>query len=65
MKKQSKDYFSLLPDNTVLDVVKTDKHGNYLGTKEMTFENWLSFKKQTGFFYRAYQKTFSQFKKSD
>jgi hypothetical protein len=52
-----------LPQNTVIEVVKTDLKGNFIGKKEMTLMEWKIMLKQSGFNYIPYQKGFSQFKK--
>jgi len=53
----------LLPTGTIVDVVKTDKDGEFSGLKSMLYGEWKKLVKQPGFVYRAYQKGFSQFNK--
>lgn len=56
-----KTSFELLPLNTVVEVVKLDLKGNFVGKKDMEYGQWLEFKRQSGFIYRCFQKKFSQF----
>ena len=53
----------LLPSNTVVEVVKLDKKGEFVGMKLMSFGDWKQMERQPGFDYRAFQKGFSKFKK--
>ena len=53
----------LLPANTVVEVVKLDKKGEFVGMKLMSFGDWKQMTRQPGFDYRAFQKGFSKFKK--
>lgn len=53
--------FEILPLNTVVEVVKLDLKGNFVGKKDMEYGQWLEFKRQSGFIYRCFQKKFSQF----
>lgn len=53
----------LLPANTVVEVVKLDKKGEFVGMKLMSFGDWKQMARQPGFDYRAFQKGFSKFKK--
>lgn len=52
----------LLADTTTVEVVKLDKNGEFVGMKLMSFGQWKSMEKQSGYIYRAYQKGFSKFK---
>ena len=54
--------FDLLPLNTIVEVVKLDLKGEFVGKMDMTFQQWKEFKKQPKFIYRCFQKKFSQFK---
>jgi len=53
----------LLPLGTIIEVVKIDKHGEFVGMKEMKYGDWKQMKRQPGFHYRAFQKGVSQFNK--
>ena len=64
MAKASQNYNpDLLPSNTVVEVVKLDKKGEFVGMKLMSFGDWKQMARQPGFDYRAFQKGFSKFKK--
>jgi len=52
----------LLPLNTIVEVIRVDREGNFV-KKEMKYSEWKEFKKQIGFTYTCYQKGFSQFNK--
>ena len=49
-----------LPGDTIIEVVRTK--GDEVVKKEMTYNQWLSMKKQPGYKYSAFQKGYSQFK---
>ena len=51
----------LLPANTIVEVVKLDLKGEFVGKKDMEYGEWKKMKKQSGFIYRCFQKKFSQF----
>lgn len=51
----------VLPLKTEVEVVKLEG-GKAIAAKTMTYEQALSFKRTKGFFYRIFQKGFSQFK---
>jgi len=51
----------LLPANTIVEVVKLDLKGEFVGIKEMDYGDWKKMTRQKGFIYRAFQKNFSQF----
>ena len=53
----------LLPAATIVEVVKLDKKGEFVGMKLMSFSDWKQMTRQPGFDYRAFQKGFSKFKK--
>lgn len=53
--------FEILPLHTIVEVVKLDLKGNFVGKKDMEYWQWVEFKKQSGFVYRCFQKKFSQF----
>ena len=53
----------LIPDNTIIEVIKLDIKGNFIGKKDMEYGEWKKMKKHSGFIYRAFQKGYSQFKK--
>lgn len=52
----------LLRSDTLLDVVKFDLDFNFIGKKQMKLSDWQNFKKQSGFYYRAYEVGFCSFK---
>lgn len=52
----------LLPAATMVEVVKLDSKGEFIGIKDMKYGDWKVMKKQAGFIYRAFQKGFSKFK---
>jgi hypothetical protein len=52
----------LLPAGTIVDVVKIDNNGDFVGLKSMNYGDWKNMKKQAGFTYKAYQKGFSSYK---
>ena len=63
-KQDNRKYIpDLLPSSTIVEIVKTDKKGEFLGIKEMEYGLWKKMEKQVGFFYRCYQRGYSQFKK--
>ncbi len=51
----------LIPDSTIIEVVKLDSKGNFVGKKDMLYADWKKMEKQSGFIYRAFQKNYSQF----
>lgn len=53
----------LLPVATMVEVVKLDRKGEFIGIKDMRYGEWKVMKRQSGFIYRAFQKGFSKFKK--
>jgi hypothetical protein len=59
MAKQTKNIG--LPYDTLVDVVKIDLKGNFVGKKTIKISDWERFVKQKGFYYRAYQVGFSSF----
>lgn len=61
MAKKSSFIPDLLPSNTIVEVVKLDLKGNFVGKKDMEYGQWRQMTKQVGFIYRAYQKKFSQY----
>ena len=63
MAKKPAFIADLLPSNTIVEVVKLDLKGNFVGKKDMEYGQWKKMTKQSGFIYRAYQKKFSQFEK--
>lgn len=56
-----KTTFEVLPLHTIVEVVKLDFKGNFVGKKDMEYGKWKEFKGQSGFVYRCFQKKFSQF----
>lgn len=63
MAKQDnkKASFDVLPLHTIVEVVKLDQKGNFIGKKDMEYGQWKDFKRQSGYIYRCFQKKFSQF----
>jgi hypothetical protein len=60
-KEQKKRFLpDLLPINTIIEVIRVDKDGNFV-KKEMTFGEFKGIKKRKDFSYIAYQKGFSMF----
>lgn len=51
-----------LPYSTVVEVVKFDLKGDFVGKKTMKLTDWQDFKRQKGFYYRAYQVGFCSLK---
>jgi hypothetical protein len=63
-KEQKKRFLlDLLPINTIVEVIRVDKDGNFV-KKEMKYGDWKEFKKQIGYTYTCYQKGFSQYNKN-
>lgn len=61
-KEQKKKYIpDLLPLNTIVEVIKIDLKGNFIGKKDIKYSEWKEFKKQKGFNYTCFQKGFSKF----
>lgn len=56
-----KTTLDILPLNTIVEVVKLDLNGEFVGKMDMEFGKWKDFKKQPKFIYRCFQKKFSQF----
>ena len=52
----------LLPQATIVEVVKLDKQGEFVGIKEISYKEWKVMEKQSGFIYRCFQKGYSKFK---
>ena len=61
MAKKPAFIADLLPSNTIVEVVKLDLKGNFVGKKDMEYGDWKQMTKQSGFIYHAYQKKFSQY----
>lgn len=63
MAKQDNRKFipDLLPSGTIVEVVKLDNKGEFVGIKDMEYKDWKTMKKQAGFIYRCFQKGFSKF----
>jgi hypothetical protein len=63
-KKANPKYIpELTPRGEVLEVVKLDKNGDFVGSKKMTYGEWRKMERQGEFTYRAFQIGFQQFKK--
>ena len=59
-KKQQSGTVSLLPESTIIEVIRTK--GTEAVKKEMTYGEWITMKKLPGYIYSAFQKGFSQYK---
>ena len=50
-KQDNRKYIpDLLPSSTIVEIVKTDKKGEFVGIKEMEYGLWKKMEKQAGFF---------------
>jgi len=62
LSKEDKKRFlpDLIPNNTIMEVIRRDKKGNVV-MKVMTHGEFKSMEKQKGFHYQEFQRFFSQF----